>query len=779
MKNISKRIIGVILSVLMLLPLMAALPVNTGAAVDPAKLEKTSDGYILVKDYATLRELFSYGKNSLKPVELKLRLANDIGDRSSKNEEFLLVANRSGITLDLAGHSLTRHISAIDQKFIFVVNYTDDYVTSLTFEDSVGGGEISMTNTTGDHTSFILVGDPFSKEEGKTALTFRDNISYKTNFATSGYMINVSANYSCDIDIYGGTFDNRRGSGTSWCFYSRSNTNRTAHPKTNLNIYGGTFYSAIDDDKSALWAYEDDVIVNAGGKFINTRYPDNRKPLFAMYGTGNVFLISGSMLKSTRYISDIKEVATAAGSMVTESVNREDGQTYKTATRPFVISYGNITVEDRVKDLTEKHLAGIDSTSPNDAYVFNVCGYKSGSYMVAGIDPADNPVLINWREIDINGKELSIHTVKWKEFNSFYPSEAKQLFSKRYFRVEVIGERADGTRHSLGSDYICLYYMDYIDIEYEMNGGSWAQGFYNPRRTLGYYESMTPPPAEDIKRDGYAFDGWYRDANFKEKVTVLKGGYRKTVTLYAKWDPLYTINEVVIHLDTFDERGTFPQFTMSSGVKYQFTTAAKWMLEDGTEPAGRITVGPHYYTTVTIAPASVGGSFAEPSKVRVKLNVPSYVGAMVTDRKLDKDDNLVLTIMATTDHKGGDKYFSDDRGHWQRCGFCGEAVNRESHSLVKTSSDANYDYYKCKTCDYTTKKENGGTTPSDTPKRGDVNGDGAVNKTDALHLLKHTILPAVYTINQSGDMNGDGAVNKADALYLLKHTILPTAYPLK
>lgn len=63
--------------------------------------------------------------------------------------------------------------------------------------------------------------------------------------------------------------------------------------------------------------------------------------------------------------------------------------------------------------------------------------------------------------------------------------------------------------------------------------------------------------------------------------------------------------------------------------------------------------------------------------------------------------------------------------------------------------------------------------------RGDVNGDGAVNKTDALHLLKHTILPAAYTINQSGDMNGNGAVNKADALYLLKHTILPAAYPLK
>ena len=62
---------------------------------------------------------------------------------------------------------------------------------------------------------------------------------------------------------------------------------------------------------------------------------------------------------------------------------------------------------------------------------------------------------------------------------------------------------------------------------------------------------------------------------------------------------------------------------------------------------------------------------------------------------------------------------------------------------------------------------------------GDLNGDTSVNSADAIYLLRHTIMPGVYPINQSGDMNGDGNTNGADALYLLRHTILPAKYPLK
>jgi len=62
--------------------------------------------------------------------------------------------------------------------------------------------------------------------------------------------------------------------------------------------------------------------------------------------------------------------------------------------------------------------------------------------------------------------------------------------------------------------------------------------------------------------------------------------------------------------------------------------------------------------------------------------------------------------------------------------------------------------------------------------RGDVNGDGYVNDRDAIYLLRYTLMPEFYPINQNGDMNGDGDVNDRDAIYLLRYTLIPESYPL-
>ena len=61
---------------------------------------------------------------------------------------------------------------------------------------------------------------------------------------------------------------------------------------------------------------------------------------------------------------------------------------------------------------------------------------------------------------------------------------------------------------------------------------------------------------------------------------------------------------------------------------------------------------------------------------------------------------------------------------------------------------------------------------------GDMNQDGALNSADAIYLLRHSLLPEFYPINESGDVNGDGQMNSADAIYLLRHTLLPNMYPL-
>ncbi len=63
--------------------------------------------------------------------------------------------------------------------------------------------------------------------------------------------------------------------------------------------------------------------------------------------------------------------------------------------------------------------------------------------------------------------------------------------------------------------------------------------------------------------------------------------------------------------------------------------------------------------------------------------------------------------------------------------------------------------------------------------RGDMNGDGEKNSADAIYLLRHAIMPAMYPLVQSADVNGDGAANSADAVYLLRHIIMPAMYPLK
>ena len=61
---------------------------------------------------------------------------------------------------------------------------------------------------------------------------------------------------------------------------------------------------------------------------------------------------------------------------------------------------------------------------------------------------------------------------------------------------------------------------------------------------------------------------------------------------------------------------------------------------------------------------------------------------------------------------------------------------------------------------------------------GDVNNDGVVNSADAVWLLRHTLFPNRYVINQPADFNNDGKEDSGDAVWLLRHTLFPSRYPL-
>lgn len=61
---------------------------------------------------------------------------------------------------------------------------------------------------------------------------------------------------------------------------------------------------------------------------------------------------------------------------------------------------------------------------------------------------------------------------------------------------------------------------------------------------------------------------------------------------------------------------------------------------------------------------------------------------------------------------------------------------------------------------------------------GDVNGDDFVDDRDAIQLLRHTLFPSIFQINQPYDFNGDGKEDSADAIWLLNHTVSPSEYKL-
>lgn len=106
---------------------------------------------------------------------------------------------------------------------------------------------------------------------------------------------------------------------------------------------------------------------------------------------------------------------------------------------------------------------------------------------------------------------------------------------------------------------ICVYAkftaIEY-KIKYELNGGDHS----NPTRYTAENEVVLMPAT----KNAYAFEGWYTDANFTNKVTSIPVGTVGDITLYAKYDvAVYTItyentkgavNENLTSYTAFDER---------------------------------------------------------------------------------------------------------------------------------------------------------------------------------------------------------------------------------
>lgn len=71
----------------------------------------------------------------------------------------------------------------------------------------------------------------------------------------------------------------------------------------------------------------------------------------------------------------------------------------------------------------------------------------------------------------------------------------------------------------------------------EPGGGSWAEGYAAPEE-YNSEEALVLPDASQIKRNGYAFAGWYADPAYSgSPITSIPAGRTEPVAVYARWIP--------------------------------------------------------------------------------------------------------------------------------------------------------------------------------------------------------------------------------------------------
>lgn len=113
-------------------------------------------------------------------------------------------------------------------------------------------------------------------------------------------------------------------------------------------------------------------------------------------------------------------------------------------------------------------------------------------------------------------------------------------YNVKFYEDANYSKQIDNTEIVINSDvtiYVELEAITYF-IEYKLNDGSWAGGFdYEKSYTIESAVDFRLPTSDKIIRQGYTFEGWYKDADYAEKITSLVGLF-EDITLYAKWEAI-------------------------------------------------------------------------------------------------------------------------------------------------------------------------------------------------------------------------------------------------
>ena len=134
---------------------------------------------------------------------------------------------------------------------------------------------------------------------------------------------------------------------------------------------------------------------------------------------------------------------------------------------------------------------------------------------------------------DLNGSSETIDNTKHlygQEYTLPTPIKAGSLFGGWFIDdVQVF----DGA-WTFNTDVIlkAKWIPTNINIEYELNGG--IQNPLNPNE-VGVYTGTVVLEDPTNENQGYLFDGWYTDRDFKNKITEIDTAVVRAIKLYAKW----------------------------------------------------------------------------------------------------------------------------------------------------------------------------------------------------------------------------------------------------
>lgn len=130
-----------------------------------------------------------------------------------------------------------------------------------------------------------------------------------------------------------------------------------------------------------------------------------------------------------------------------------------------------------------------------------------------------------------------------------------------YTDKEMVSDLIVRRNNISGSLTLYAVWQDHFDIEYVVNEGTLDSSFENYTESYIYGKKCNLPTPV---RDGYTFGGWYKDADFKTKVSSITGSMSGNLKLYAKWT---AYNYAIVFNGNGQSSGSMSKMSMVYGTE--------------------------------------------------------------------------------------------------------------------------------------------------------------------------------------------------------------------